>query len=566
MNRRYREHDIRTVTDLAGLWDFAFLGDVPPESVGVDDLSYTEAMPVPGCFDATPEYAGARGLVAYHREIELAEWRRYRLVLYAVHHWCRVLVDGRPIADHAGGFTRFAVDFVGERTGTADLVILVDNRFDFERSPLHHEYFDWYHFGGVAGGAELHSLGTHWIDRVEVATQSIDPPRIRVTIAYGADVASDALPLSVTLGDQELLSEAVELAPGGGVLERTFEVPGVAAWTPSQPNLHLLHVRWGEDDLRVRFGLRKLSLRDRDILINGEPIRLLGFNRHAAHPQFGHALPEMVMVSDVQQLKDLRANFVRGSHYPQDPRFLDLCDENGICVWSEAIGWQHTAEHLTDPHFIRAQLTQIDEMVDAAYNHPSVILWGILNESHSHDPACRDGYASLVGRLRDRDDTRPVTYASNHPFEDLCLDLVDVVSINCYPGWYGTQIATIPEEIDRIVAHLDAHGCASKPLIISEIGAGAIRGWRDWNGARWSESYQSNLLETVIRHLFVERERAAGLAIWQFCDCRSSELVRKILGRPRGFNNKGIVDEYRRPKEAYGVVKKLFAAISAGEM
>jgi beta-glucuronidase len=269
----------------------------------------------------------------------------------------------------------------------------------------------------------------------------------------------------------------------------------------------------------------------------------------------------MVMVSDVQQLLDMGCNFVRGSHYPQDARFLDLCDEAGICVWSESIGWQHTADHLTDPHFVGAQLAHIDEMVAVAYNHPAVIMWGILNESHSHDPACRPGYATLLGRLRELDGARPVTYATNHPFEDVCLDLVDILAVNCYPGWYGSEIARIPEEIDRIVAHLDAHGHADKPLMISEIGAGAIRGWRDWNGARWSEQYQAQLLETVIRYLFQDRDRAAGLALWQFCDCRTSEAVQKILGRPRGFNNKGVVDEYRRPKLGYEIVKREFHAL-----
>jgi beta-glucuronidase len=148
------------------------------------------------------------------------------------------------------------------------------------------------------------------------------------------------------------------------------------------------------------------------LLINGEPIRLLGFNRHEAHPQFGHTQPEALLVSDVQQLRDIGCNFVRGSHYPQDVRFLDLCDEAGICVWQEAIGWQHTAEHLTDGAFVRAQLTNVEEMVDASANRPSVILWGLLNESASHDPACRPAYERLLGRLRELDPRRvPATKA-----------------------------------------------------------------------------------------------------------------------------------------------------------
>jgi beta-glucuronidase len=188
-------------------------------------------------------------------------------------------------------------------------------------------------------------------------------------------------------------------------------------------------------------------------------------------------------------------------------------------------------------------------------------MWGILNESHSMVEGCRPAYEALLGRIRSLDPTRPVTYASNHPFDDLCLDLVDVISINCYPGWYVGEIPDIPEFLDSVVERLDETGQGDKPLIVSEIGAGAIPGWRDWNGARWTEQYQVRLLETVIRHLFVERDRAAGISLWQFCDCRTSEAGFKIMRRPRGFNNKGIVDEYRRPKLAYQAVKALFHSL-----
>ena len=137
-----------------------------------------------------------------------------------------------------------------------------------------------------------------------------------------------------------------------------------------------------------------------------------------------------------------------------------------------------------------------------------------------------------------------------------------MISINCYPGWYVGEIEDIPDYLDKIVAHLDGAGQGEKPLIISEIGAGAVPGWRDWNATRWSEQYQSRLLDVVIRYLFVDRERFAGLAIWQFCDIRSAELVSRVLGRPRGFNNKGLVDEYRRPKLAYEVVKQHYEALA----
>lgn len=564
MLRRFREHDRRLVTDLTGLWDFAFLGHVDPDVVDVSTIVYADQMAVPGCFDATPRYAGKRGLAAYRTTILLSDGTPHRLILDGVHHWCRVFANGKPLRDHVGGFTRFGADLVGLAAGQAEIVVLVDNRFDYQRCPLHLEYFDWYHYGGIARGAALHRLGQVWVDGLKVVTEDYATRQVKVTVNYGAVAAPGPTDLIVTWDGRTALSETVHLTGTAGQLERTLEFPDAALWSPRSPSLHMLHVQLGQDDVRERVGIRQVRVQGQDILINGQPVRLLGYCRHESHPQFGHGLPEAILLTDLHLLQDLGCNFVRGSHYPQDGRFLDLCDEAGLCVWSESIGWQHTAEHLNDAHFINAQLTDMDEMVAASVNHPSVIVWGILNESHSHDPTCRPAYETLLGHLRQLDPTRPVTYASNHPFDDLCLDLCDIVSINCYPGWYHGEIEDIPGFLDRLVHHLDVEGqpqgqtLVDKPLIISEIGADAIYGWRDMNETRWSEQYQARYMDTVLRHLFVDRHRICGISLWQFCDCRSSQEARRALFRPRAFNNKGIVDEYRRPKQAYEVVKRYF--------
>ena len=115
-------------------------------------------MAVPGCFDATPAYAGQRGLAAYRTRIRVTDDTPHRVVFDGVHHWCRVFLDGRALCDHVGGFTRFAADWIGQ-PGESELVVLVDNRFDWERCPLHLEYFDWYHYGGITRPVELQRLG-----------------------------------------------------------------------------------------------------------------------------------------------------------------------------------------------------------------------------------------------------------------------------------------------------------------------------------------------------------------------------------------------------------------------
>ena len=560
MTRRFREHDLRPVVDLCGLWDFAFLGDLEPDDVDVAALGFGDVMAVPGCFDATPAYAGKRGLAAYRTRALALDAGHYRLVFDGVHHWCRVFVNGRPTKEHAGGFTRFPVDFDVDAAGEVEIVVLVDNRFNYQRCPLHLGYMDWYHYGGIARGVELHSLGDVWIDSLHFDTLDFSARKLSLTVRMGASAPRRGVPLVVTFDGATVIEETVEVSAGLTDLIRTFGAAGAALWSPAEPNLHAIHVRLGGDDRRERVGIRQVWTEGQKVILNGNPVRLLGVNRHESHPQFGHGLPDSLLVWDAQIMRDLGCNFVRGSHYPQDVRWLDLCDEMGIMVWCESIGWQHTAEHLNDPRFIHAQLTNIEEMVAVARTHPSVIMYGILNESRSDDPACRPGYETLLGRLRELDPSRLLTYATCHLKGDLCLDLVDVVAVNDYPAWYHSDLAHIPSVLDQNARLVDEKGFADKPLILSEIGAEALWGWRDWNAQHWSEDYQAELLDIACQHVLHDRDRWCGIAIWQFCDVRSSEQTGRVLGRARGYNNKGLVDEYRRPKMAYGVVQRHFRA------
>lgn len=558
MYRRFRQHDFRRCWDLAGFWDFAFLGDVEPDDVKLDQIEYDQIAAVPGNFDAMPDFPGARGLAAYRTTALISDDTHHQLLLDGVHHWSRVFINGQPLGDHIGGFTQFGYQLQDLPAGQAEIVILVDNRLDYDRCPLHLDYFDWYHFGGIARGVEWQRLGTHWINNLRIVTDDLKTRTVSIFIDYTAFDLPASHELLITCDGKQLIRETVELRNKYGKIKRTVKLDDAALWSPQQPNLHEIHVRFGEDDMRERIGLRTVEVHGRDILINGQPQQLLGFCRHEAHPQFGCGLPSQLIASDIQQIKAMGCNFIRGSHYPQDVRFLDLCDEMGICVWNETIGWQHTAEHLNDPKFMAAQITQCNEMVASSINRPSVIIWGILNESHSHDEACRAGYETLLAKLRELDPTRPLTYACNHPMDDKCLDLVDIISINTYPGWYGTELEDIAGHLDKISDRMDEIGQGDKPMILSEIGAGAIYGWRDDHETRWTEAYQARLLETVIRHIFFQGDRWCGLSIWQFGDCRTSHEVRKAIGRPRAFNNKGVVDEYRRPKQAFTTVKDLF--------
>ncbi|MEE4193580.1 MAG: glycoside hydrolase family 2 TIM barrel-domain containing protein, partial [Anaerolineae bacterium] len=359
--RTFIEHLSRPVTILDGFWDFAFLGNVHPDQVHLPDINFTEKMAVPGCFDATPQFAGKRGLTAYRKELLITQPGRQRIAFDGVSHWCRVLINGNNLGEHVGGFVPFAFDFELQSAGWVELIVLVDNRFDAAQNPLHLDYFDWYQHGGIARSVALHALGNAWIEDVRVTTLSVDPPTVEIQVTLHADIpVTDTI--SVFVDEQEVMSEEVDVVD---VVTLRFDatLEGAHLWSPEHPHLHFLRVNFGKDDRIERFGIRTIEVSTRKILLNGEPIRLLGFNRHELHVDFGHSFPDALLLNDIQLLKSIHCNFVRGSHYPQDPRFLDLCDEHGLLVWSEGIGWQHTEQHINDPNFMEAQKTHLAEMV-----------------------------------------------------------------------------------------------------------------------------------------------------------------------------------------------------------
>jgi len=166
---------------------------------------------------------------------------------------------------------------------------------------------------------------------------TLDPTtrRLRIRITLAGD-SGGPRPLSLRFRGREILAREAEVAGESVEIAHEFEDPEAALWSPEHPDLHLLEARFGDDDRNERVGIRTVTVRGRNLCLNGEPLRLRGFNRHEGHPQFGHGQPDQLLLSDLQHLQDMGCNFVRGSHYPQDVRFLDLCDERGILVWNES--------------------------------------------------------------------------------------------------------------------------------------------------------------------------------------------------------------------------------------
>ena len=141
-------------------------------------------------------------------------------------------------------------------------------------------------------------------------------------------------------------------------------------------------------EIGFRVGFRRIEVSDGQILLNGRTVAFRGVNRHEWHPETGRSLDEATMRADVVLMKQHNVNAVRTSHYPPDPRFLDLCDEYGLLVIDECdlethgftlAGWRGNPSD--DPRWRPACLDRIERTVERDKNHPSVIMWSLGNEA-----------------------------------------------------------------------------------------------------------------------------------------------------------------------------------------
>ena len=548
----------RITSSLNGVWQFKFSENNDFDDDDISRIEYDDLIAVPGAFDATPCYNGKRGIGFYRTTFSVEPGKPARLLFGAVGMYCKVFIDGRKVTEHYAAYTPFQCELPPAAKAERELVVMVCNRFDYERYPLHENFFDFYAYGGIFRDVELQQLSEGaLIEWVGVDTLDYQNGALQVKIKSAPGMQT--LKLAIDGGDPEIFPEC-EFNAGQQILGLTIK--NFKPWSPEHPELHTLTVANGTDSMTVRFGVRQVRTDKNRIVLNGETVKLLGYCRHESHPMYGPALPLAQLISDLQMLRDLGCNFVRGAHYQQDPRFLALCDELGFLVFEESLSWQADCKNLTDPKFVAAQLDQSRTMILSSYNNPCIIIRGFLNEGQSDIEEARDCYMKLIKLFRELDQHRLLTYASNRELNDLFLEHIDIISFNSYPGWYPKDknderpLGEIVPYIHNLMAWIKQRGLGDKPYLISEIGAGAIYGWRDPICAHWSEEYQQEYLRIVCQEV-VDNEAIAGVALWQFCDSRTYRGS-YALGRPRCFNDKGTVDEYRRPKLAYNTVKAIF--------
>ncbi|MCM1232101.1 MAG: beta-glucuronidase [Ruminococcus flavefaciens] len=549
MYRLFQTHEIRKSREIEGLWNLE-AGD------------YRGVITVPSCWEMLPSLATWQGKGIYTRELTFGG--NARLIFKGVSHTADVYVDDRHIARHYNAYTPFdAVVCVPQ--GKHVIRVEVDNSFS-EDSVLHIPN-DYYTYGGIIRPVVLEELGDCYVSTIHFTPfyQDGEWHATVETTVVSLTERETTLELGLYLDDERFSAGEICLSgKGEKVFRQEYTFGDVLPYSPGEPKLYALKAVLSKDgrpvdDLIDRVGFREIRTEGKKLLLNGSPLRLRGFNRHEDYNVFGNAVPVQALMRDLALIRDTGANAIRTSHYPNDELFLDLCDFFGLMVWEEAHARGLNAVHMANPNFLPQSLNCIDEMIGNHYNHPCIFCWGILNECVSETEFGRECYGALFERIRSLDGSRPVTSATCREGRDITLDLQDIVSVNTYPVW-GSRYAPADEKMKDLKKWIGETGNGEKPFIISEIGAGAVYGFRSDTQCHWSEEYQAFCLEKQLEATLSDPDISA-VFIWQFCDIRVDDESH-WKQRPKSQNNKGVVDEFRRKKLGYRVVKEMFAKYS----
>jgi beta-glucuronidase len=335
--------------------------------------------------------------------------------------------------------------------------------------------------------------------------------------------------------------------------------PGLERWSPETPKLYKVIVRAGPDSIEDLIGFRTVETRGTEILLNGKPIFLRGISIHGEAPyRTGRANTDKDAETLLGWAKELGCNFVRLAHYPHDETMLRAADRMGLLVWSEnpvywAIQWD-------DPKVLAKAQSELDEEIGTSRNHAAIILWSMANETPNNEARTRF-IETEANHARELDPTRLITAAllvraEGHTkiVDDPLGKALDVIGANEYVGWYEQT----PEGADTTEWRVDYQ----KPVIMSELGAGAKAGLHGGDNDRWTEEYQAN----VYRHQLGMLNRIPqlrGMSPWVLVDFRSP--LRNLPGIQDGFNRKGLISDQGQKKLAFFILQKAYKDKTVGK-
>lgn len=393
-------------------WRFC-LGDVPDAYRADYDDTGWEVVSTPHSVKLSPaEASGGRNYqgVAWYRKHFTVPAEHAELYFEAIMGKQKIYVNGRLIKEHYGGYLPVTVNLgeAGLHKGDQCVVaVMTDNSNDKSYPPGKPQYtLDFAYHGGIYRDVWLIARNevfiTDVIDENKVAGGGVFVHYANIT-EQSAEVYIDTELRNVGQRDRKVTVETmlydaagkriktlrthVVIGHGGtSVAKQKITVGQPQLWSPESPYLYAVETRVKEgrqtlDGGKTKIGIRSFAFKGKDgFWLNGRRYRqFVGANRHQDFAYVGNAVPNSQQWRDALRLKQAGFNLIRTAHYPQDPSFMDACDELGLFVIVATPGWQYWNK---DPEFEERVLQNTREIIRRDRNHPSVLMWEpILNET-----------------------------------------------------------------------------------------------------------------------------------------------------------------------------------------
>lgn len=580
----------RVVYTINDGWKFTKGSPFEAQLTGCDDSSW-ETVNIPHTWndkDADDETPGFyRGPVWYRKQLFIdksQEGRQAVIYFEGANQEVRFYLNGQFVGEHKGGYTRFCFDITSHlRYGQENLfAIYVNNVYNPNIPPLS---ADFTFFGGIYRDVYLQFMNPVHIATNDYASSGvyIRTPEVNNSAASVeiTTLLTNDMPQATEIRVENIICDAdgkevkktqaeVKLAAGEtkADISKKIKIDSPRLWDIDDPYRYMVYTRILDkrkgtllDEVVNPLGLRWFKFdSEKGFFLNGKGRKLIGTARHQDYFQKGNALRDELHVQDVLLLKEMGGNYLRVSHYPQDPVIMEMCDKLGIVTSVEIPVVNAVTE---TEEFLHNSVEMAKEMVRQDFNRPSVMIWGYMNEIFLRRPytegkQLEDYYRftekvarALEATIREEDPSRYTMMAyHNMPqyYEDAHLTEIPMIQgWNLYQGWYEPDINEFQRLLDR--AHKVYKG---KVLMVTEYGPGVDPRVHSYQPERFDFSqeyglvYHKHYLNEMMKRPFV-----AGSSLWNLNDFYSESRVDAV---PH-VNNKGVVGLNREKKDVYWFYK-----------
>ncbi len=468
-----------------------------------------------------------------------------------------VILNGRHLAHHEGGYSTFRADLTDALEDENLLVVTVDNSANDRVYP---QMADFTFYGGLYRDVKLIVVPAEHFELLKDGTPGIKvTPEVHLK-EREAYVAVETWPVGGNEVWLEIPTEhgkefrKVEI--GNGHTYTNIILKNVHLWDgPDDPYLYTVTaklVKNGEvvDEISNRFGCREFHIDpEKGFFLNGRSYPLRGVSRHQDLKGKGSALTYEDHKADMAIIRELGANTLRLAHYQHAQDFYDLCDENGLIVWAEI---PYISKHMTNGK--QNALNQMRELITQCYNHPSVVCWGLSNEitaSGSVTEELLEDHREINELCHELDSTRPTVMA--HAFmlekDSPLIPIADIASYNLYFGWYLGELEQNEQFFDEYHAMYP-----DRVIGFSEYGADANTAFHSSRPEKgdYTEEYQCVYHEHILK-LIEERPWLWATHVWNLFDFAADG---RDEGGKKGENQKGLVEfDHKTKKDAFYLYK-----------